>query len=46
LLAFQLADLKRLDATIGLRIEQEGEDIGLDLSEQGEKAYKIEGLFR
>jgi Amt family ammonium transporter len=31
--------LKLLDATIGLRIDQEGEDIGLDLSEHGEKAY-------
>jgi Amt family ammonium transporter len=31
--------LKALDATIGLRIDQEGEDIGLDLSEHGEKAY-------
>ncbi|MCA9165993.1 MAG: ammonium transporter, partial [Planctomycetales bacterium] len=31
--------LKIIDATIGLRVTQEGEHQGLDLSEHGEEGY-------
>jgi Amt family ammonium transporter len=33
--------LKIVDATIGLRVDEEDEDIGLDLSQHGENAYTI-----
>jgi Amt family ammonium transporter len=31
--------LKAVDATIGLRVDQEEESLGLDLSQHGERAY-------
>ena len=31
--------VKVVDATIGLRVDQEDESIGLDLSQHGERAY-------
>ena len=31
--------LKLVDATIGLRVDQEDESVGLDLSQHGERAY-------
>ncbi len=33
--------LKVLDATMGLRVTDEEENMGLDLSEHGERAYSI-----
>ena len=33
--------LKIVDATVGLRVNEEDEDIGLDLSQHGENAYTI-----
>ncbi|HUO03929.1 MAG TPA: ammonium transporter [Candidatus Binataceae bacterium] len=38
-----LAILKAVDATVGLRASEEGETIGLDLSEHEESAYVMEG---
>jgi Amt family ammonium transporter len=34
--------LKVLDVTMGLRVSEEDEDLGLDVSEHGERAYVIE----
>jgi ammonia channel protein AmtB len=31
--------LKVVDATVGLRVDQEDESLGLDLSQHGERAY-------
>ena len=31
--------LKVVDATIGMRVDQEEESLGLDLSQHGERAY-------
>jgi Amt family ammonium transporter len=31
--------LKLVDATVGLRVDQEDESLGLDLSQHGERAY-------
>ena len=33
--------LKIVDALIGLRVDEEDEDLGLDLSQHGENAYTI-----
>jgi ammonia channel protein AmtB len=33
--------LKFTDVTVGLRVSDEHEDIGLDLSQHGEVAYRI-----
>ena len=35
--------LKVVDATIGLRVSEEDEVEGLDLSQHGEEAYSLEG---
>ena len=39
LAAAKAKNLKAIDATIGLRVDQEDESAGLDLSQHGERAY-------
>jgi Amt family ammonium transporter len=35
--------LKLLDATMGLRVKEDEEEIGLDESQHGERGYILEG---
>ena len=37
--------IKMLDKTIGLRVKEEQEEVGLDLSEHSEKSLLIDHLF-
>jgi Amt family ammonium transporter len=43
-LVMTLVILRVLDAVIGLRVSEEEERMGLDLSQHGERAYVLEGL--
>ena len=43
-LVMTLVILRVLDAVLGLRVSEEEEKIGLDLSQHGERAYVLEGL--
>jgi Amt family ammonium transporter len=43
-LVMTLVILRVLDAVIGLRVSEEEERMGLDLSQHGERAYALEGL--